>query len=304
MSDDLSNEIEDVISIPYNESNILCTKKDIQDICEKYGITIKVNNIELYRKAFTHKSYLKRNNIPPEMLAEAKLNMKDDLVELRDESYERLEILGDTVLKIIITDYLFERYPNENEGFITRLKTKIENRESFAKLSRNLGIGKFLIISQHIENINGRDSDKILEDTFEAFIGALFKDQEFEKLNNGFHMCREFITNILENKNHDIDYANLLYYDTNYKDQLLRYFHSEKWGHPIYREISHNGPAHSRKFRMGVISPKLTNYNDLSSDYMKQYVGLGEGNSKKKAEQEASLKALQHYRQILQLDLN
>ena len=151
-----------------------------------------------------------------------------NVMELRENSYERLEYLGDRIIKLTISHYLFIRYPDEDEGFMTRLQTKIENKKSLSALAKEIGLEKFFIISRQIEAIGGRTSDKILEDCFEAFLGALFldfnkmsiKDDDnwFEKLfvtGPGFQMAQIFVESIFEKH---IDWMKLINDDDNYKN--------------------------------------------------------------------------------------
>ena len=199
-----------------------------------------------------------------------------DALDLFTNSNERLEFLGDTVIKCIVSEYLFKRYPIEDEGFMTRLKTKIEDKDSLAKYAKRLAIDHYMIISQQIEDNNGRNSNKLLEDCFEAFMGALFLDL-------GFELVKKFLTIILET---EIDYSELLYKDTNYKDQLLKFYHRNKWSHPIYVEISSEGPTHRKIFKMGV------------QDFQGNIIGESTEVSKKKAEQKCAMLALYKYNQI------
>lgn len=272
-SNTVIDENQEKISIPYNERNKSIKKEDVKNIISKFNVVISAEKMEVYQRALTHKSYVKKDVLTPEILKISKSMIVENVVELQDKSNERLEFLGDTVIKLIVSNYLFQRYYYEDEGFMTRLKTKIENRKSLAHLARIIGIDDFLLISKQIEKNIGRTSDKILEDAFESFIGALFLD-------SGFQVCNDFITNILES---EIDYADLLYKDTNYKDQLLRYYHKNKWNHPEYVEISHEGPPHKRIFTMGV------------TDSVGAVIGIGIDSSKRKAEQTAAKKALIHF---------
>ena len=274
--------VMEVQLIPYNTVNKLITYDFINNMLRERGITKKINNIDIFQKSMTHKSYIMRNNINKEVLISKKREFKK-VVELQEESNEVLELLGDTVIKLIVTNYLEKRYHdgihyNEKEGFITRLKTKIENRSSLARLAKIIGLDKYLLISTQIENKSGRSSDKILEDTFEAFFGALFRD-------SGFNVCEKFLVNVLES---EIDYADLLYNDTNYKDQLLRYYHKNKWNPPQYILVDQSGPSHERKFIMGVLAPGSNT----------QVIASGKDTSKRSAEQQAAKKALIHYCQL------
>lgn len=267
--------IQEPVVVPYNEKNKLITDSDIILIGCKHGVQINVNNILIYIQSLTHKSYIKKEyyNMHENILKQAKESMPN-VLELRDGSNERLEFLGDTIIKAVVSEYLFERYPEEDEGFMTRLKTKIENQKSLARFSRKIGLDEFIIISSQNEmGIVGRTNDKILEDIFESFIGAMYLD-------TGFLTCKKFIRYILET---EIDYADLIYNDDNFKDQLLRYYHSIKWEHPKYKVLHEEGPPHKRIFTIGVL------------DNGEHIVGKGIDTSKRRAEQKASKLALYHF---------
>ena len=234
---------EEVILIPYNKENILVNEDNIHNILETNNVKIdKIHKIECFRQAFTHKSYIKKDIFPEEVLIASKkeLGNPPSLLELRDESYERLEYLGDRVLKLICSFYLFYRYPEQDEGFMTRLQTKIEDKTNLAAMSKKIGLSKYFIISQQIESLNGRTLEKLHEDVFESFLGALF-------LSNGFEPCCLLIVNLLETL---IDYSDKLYRDNNYKDILLRYYHKNKYIHPKYHLIHQDGPPHKRTYIM------------------------------------------------------
>jgi len=272
---------EEIIQIPYNLNNILINEEEIIKLLDVFNVKIeKINDIEKFREAFSHKSYCKKIIYPLEILEASKkeLNNPSNLIELRDNSYERIEYFGDRVLKLIVSMYLFYRYPKENEGFMTRLQTKIEDKTNLAIMSKKIGLGKYFLISRHIEAMNGRNSERIHEDIFEAFIGALF-------LSNGFEPCLLLIVNLLETI---IDYSDKLYCDNNYKDALLRHHHVQEWTHPKYDIIHFEGPAHKRKYIVGV-----QKQNTLDTDDKKnKYIGYGIGNSHKEGAQQAAKMAL------------
>jgi ribonuclease-3 len=299
------NGNEEIIHIPYNINNILINEKDIINILLQCNVNIEnINNIDIFIQAFTHKSYYKKEVFTFNILTIAKqeLGNPNNLVELQENSYERLEYLGDRVLKLIVSNYLFHRYPKQDEGFMTRLQTKIEDKKNLAFMSKELGLNKFFIISKQIESIGGRNLEKIHEDIFESFIAALY-------LSNGFEPCLLLITNLLETL---IDYSEKLYCDNNYKDQLLRYHHYSKWKPPTYVLIHFEGPPHKRKYIMGVekscneISDDNNNKNigelkNLKNNidnknkfkYLKKNcISFGIGISKKEGEQNASKMAL------------
>ena len=280
---------DEVYMIPYNINNILITEKDIKDILSKYNVTIdKINHIEYFHQAFTHKSYVKKEIFSDDVLTCSKkeLGNPSNLLELQPASYERQEYFGDRVVKICVSLYLFHRYSHEDEGFMTRLQTKIEDKKNLAVLSKELGLGKFFIISKQIESLNGRNMDKIHEDVFEAFMSALF-------LSNGFEPCCLLLLNLLETR---IDYSDKLYCDNNYKDKLLRVHHLKKWRFPTYHSIDFDGPPHKRVYVMGVENPNIS-INDRkkyieTNNYKELCISFGQGPSKKEGEQKAAKMSL------------
>ena len=272
---------DEIIQIPYNLNNILINENDIIQILNEYNVNVnKINHIAYFRQAFTHKSYCKKDIYPQHILDAAKyeLGNPNNLLMLQDNSYERLEYFGDRVLKVIVSMYLFHRYPKQDEGFMTRLQTKLEDKKNLASMSKEIGLGKYFIISKQIELMNGRNLEKIHEDVFESFIGALF-------LSNGFEPCMFLIVNLLETL---IDYSEKLYCDNNYKDQLLRIHHQNKWKFPQYITIHFEGPPHKRKYIMAV-----EKHDSLPSDTIEsRCVSYGIGSSKKEGEQNAAKMAL------------
>jgi ribonuclease-3 len=222
---------------------------------------------------------------------EVELVCDKNTVELQDESNERLEFLGDQITNSIIVYYLFQRFPTEQEGFLTKLKTNLISTRFYARFARYLDLGRFMIVSRFVEEqANGRNSEKLLENLFESFMGALFLDFSnvpsvyTTRLNllsgPGYEICEKLVHHLL---NTLIDFDDLTQNDRNFKDILLRYYQATFGIVPRYCEISSEGPPNNRIFTMGVY------------DADGNIVGRGSGNSKKKGEQEASLDALKHY---------
>ena len=275
-----AHDADEIIHIPYNLNNIFITDKDIIGILNKYNVNIeKINHIKYFKQAFTHKSYCKNSIFTEEILTCSKneLGNPNNLIDLQPASYERLEFFGDRVLKLIVSMYLFNRYPEQDEGFMTRLQTKIEDKRNLAIMSKEMNLGKFFIISDQIDKANGRHSDKIHEDVFEAFIGALF-------LSNGYEPCLYLLVNLLETL---IDYSDKLYCDNNYKDRLLRYHHQMKWVQPLYETVYIEGQPPKRKYIMGIKNP-----TSFSDNVKEKYIGYGVANTKKIGEQNAAKMAL------------
>ena len=272
---------EEIVHIPYNLNNKEITGDDILKILQSCGVKIdKVNHPEYFIQAFTHKSYCTKDIYPNNILEAAKkeLGNPPELLELYEKSYERLEYLGDRVLKLLVSFYLFKRYPKQDEGFMTRLQTKIEDKKNLSIMSKEIGLGKYFIISKQIEMMNGRNLEKIHEDVFEAFLGALFES-------NGFEPCMYLIINLLETM---IDYSEKLYCDNNYKDKLLRVHHQNKWTFPQYVTIHFEGPPHKRKYIMGVEKQNAKPSDSIEN----RCISYGIGSSKKEGEQNAAKMSL------------
>ena len=270
-----------ILLIPFNENNVLVSSINVVNIFKKFNITIVVKNLSHFQEAFTHKSYIKKEyfNIHTSILKQEfdkLIKNKIKVVELQDSSNERLEFLGDTFIKCVIAKYLFNRFYEEDEGFMTRLKTKLEDTKSLAKYARRLGLEHYILVSKQIEENNGRNADKLLEDTFESFIGAVALDQ-------GYETCKDIMHILLET---EIDYAEILYKDTNYKDRLLRFYHSNKWSHPEYKLIREEIINNKKMFTIGV-----TNFNGT-------IITHSTDSSKKRAEQKACALALIKFNQM------
>ena len=200
---DNENEIKNEIKIinPYNFNNKLISKHNVHNILSTYGIDFDIKDIALYQNSFVHKSYcLKKDD---EMQDDVELaDRPDGALPLQNKSNERLEYLGDSIINAIIAKYLYERFPDQEEGFMTKIRTKIVCGETLGKLAKDLNLGQFLLISRHVEErCNGRESVRILEDIFESFIGALFldfndnynsSDKLLEYSGPGFQICELF----------------------------------------------------------------------------------------------------------------
>ena len=278
-----SNYSDDIINIPYNYKNILINKSDIISIFKKVGLTSSPLDIKIYQNAFIHKSYIKRRKYKNDSIECPK-----NCLELFPNSNERLEFLGDSIIDSVVVSYLYRRYPDADEGFLTKLKTRLVRTDALASFSNYFDLGQFLIISKHVEEkCNGRENPRILEDLFECFIGAIYLD--FSKYTNdsldklgllypiGYAVCESFLVKLLENR---VDFESLVLNDENYKDILLRYFQQQYGEPPKYIEIKSDGPAHQRHFTMGVL------------DKAGNIIGKATEKSKKKAEQAASKEAL------------
>jgi len=277
--DRMNTETEE---FPYNNKNILINDDDVNKILRTFGIKFKCLNIDIYRKAFVHKSYITRKN---DNYITGNKNCPDDCLPLQEESYERFEFLGDSVLSTTVANYLYIRYPGQNEGFLTKMRSKLVNGHMLGNLCRKVGLNKWVIISKQIEENNGRDNYKILEDIFEAFICAIFIDFNTKKMKLktfesgiGFQISEKWIINVLEDK---LDFAELIKQNKNYKDQLIKYFQHNYITLPTFCETNIEIKNNKKLFTIIV-------KND------NQVLGTGQSDTKKGAEQVASEKALKY----------
>lgn len=280
---------EETYYIPLNENNILIQEEDVILLLKKYGVNIdKIYHIKYFQEAMTHKSYLKKDFITQDIIQQSieELGNPLNILLLRDKSYERLEYLGDRVIKLIVSSYLFHRYPDQDEGFMTRLQTDIEDKTNLSKMALDMELNKFFIISKQIETLKGRTSEKFNEDMFESFFGALYSS-------NGLKVCMLLLLNLLETH---IDYSEKLYRNKNYKDQLLRFFHSQKFGFPEYHLIEDYGFPHKKTFIVGVIKPSYKDKDISNIPSIESCISFGISNKKKDAEQKASKMALIVYK--------
>ena len=267
-----------------NEKNKYITKDFINKLLMRYKINYKIKDLALFQRALTHESYVMRdlkNDKIVKLIKEKSLEPIDQAylpktIPLQEESYERLEFLGDSLIHMVLADYLYNRYQDRDEGFLTKLRTKIENGQTLSNLARIMQLHEYVLLAKNIEDIGGRHSnDHIFEDTFESLLGALFKDS-----NKDYPMCERFIINVIEEH---IDIAQLIYKETNYKDLLLQHHHKMKFPDPEYGQVGIIEKNNKKLFHMYVKGPTSAVAGDAIAS------------SKRKAEQGAAQKALIKY---------
>lgn len=273
------SDITEESTLPYNPNNIIISESDILSLLNRYGLNITNKslcdmNISIFRNAFVHKSYCTRKN---ENFLNGNLKCPENCLPLQEESNERLEFLGDAILNISTAKYLFDRYPNENEGFLTKLRTKLVNGTMLAQLAVLHDFSKYVIISKQIEEGNGRTNKKIMEDCFEAFLGAIL-------LNTNFDTAFTWITTMFEET---VDFADLLASNTNYKDAILKYFQHSFSTSPVFLEM--NADTDSSGSKMYKVCLK----------YKGNIVSIGTGSNKKQAENDCAKNALVYYGQTI-----
>lgn len=210
----------------------------------------KFKNQQLFKQAFTHRSYLNevREKIP---------------------SNERLEFLGDSIVSFIVSEYLYKKYINFDEGTLTHLRSLLVNTKTLSQTAQKLNFGKLLLLSKGEEESKGRENESLLENSFEAFVGAVYLDQ-------GLKTVVDFLEIELLSK------ADGLVQKKEFKDAkslLQEKVQAKKQPSPIYKAISESGPAHAKLFTVGV----------YAKDKM---LGIGTGKSKQQAEENAAKEAL------------
>jgi dsRNA-specific ribonuclease len=248
--DDITKTEEGFIFNPFNPLNIKITLNEVQSILSKYDIPPIINNLNLYQRAFVHKSYIKRpkfENLQQNItIVECPINC----LPLSTKSNERLEFLGDGILEAVTKYYLYRRFPKEDEGFMTNKKIMIVKNEAIGRIAYEMGLNKWLILSKHSEDKLNRTNLKKLGCLFEAFIGALFLDfnkitieddkQWFQNIfvtGPGFQMAQKFIENIFEKH---IDWIKLINDDDNFKNLLQVKIQKEFKVTPDYLIIENN----------------------------------------------------------------
>ncbi len=226
-------------------------QKDFGLLEDKIGV--KFRDISLLRAACTHRSYLNENRGAP------------------IEHNERLEFLGDAVLELVVTNFLFRKYTKKTEGELTAYRSALVNTNSLTKVAEHIGINEFILLSRGESKDTGRARSIILANTFEAIIGSIYMDQ-------GYDSAEKFITDHLL---HTIDIEKIVenksWIDAKSRFQELS---QEKVGiTPSYRTMKETGPDHEKQFTLGVF------LGDVQ-------VATGVGPSKQEAEQKAAEKAL------------
>ncbi len=223
----------------------LVNKKSLESL-----LGFKIKNVNHYLNALTHSSFLE---LHPEL----------------QTSNERLEFLGDSVLNLIVAKYLFENYEKEGEGFLTKARASLVNRNRLCDVAEKINLRNFILYNEKYIGEYEEGFKTILADSLEALIGAIFIDKGYKTAYN-FVLKRIIMP---YEKNHEY------LIDTNYKGQLLEFTHANKLEAPKYIVVSKEGPEHNKEFTVDVYIEN-------------KKLGTGKGKNKKAAEQNASKIAL------------
>jgi dsRNA-specific ribonuclease len=292
--DDITTINNDPLFAPYNELNVQISLSEVQTILSKYNVSSTVRNFEIYQRAFVHRSYCHRTFDVPVQIAPC----PPHCIPIQSMSNERLEFLGDGILECVTKSYLYDHFPNENEGFMTEKKIALVKNESIGMLAIQIGLPKWYILSKHSEFKHVRTNIKKIGCLFEAFVGALYQDL-------GYYETQTFILSVFRTH---VNWIELLNSDNNFKNilqvKIQKYFKTT----PEYAELSHDGVYHMGVFlcighpknwkptdalpmlRFGSFENIQTHLNACK----RVIVLLGEGShkNKKKAEQLACEQAL------------
>jgi ribonuclease-3 len=232
-------------------SSALLSSSDIERLVGR-----SVNDPALFEQALTHRSRFRGR------------------ADTHLATNERLEFLGDALLGFVMAEVLYERFPDKNEGYLTRLRAKLVSRKALARYARRIDLGPHLLMSDNAEQSEGRDNPNILSDAYEALIGALYLDQ-------GMAAAQQFIhASALD----PIDLTAVAAQNENYKSQLLEYAQARGRAQPTYRVAHAEGPSHDRTFTVEALLDGTA-------------YGKGTAGSKKKAEQLAAAEALNALRE-------
>ena len=265
---------------PWNLKNKDITTQDVESIMHRYGSPgFKVRELRWFAQACIHKSYVDRPEVWAEQNSEQMIMAERPAgcLALKEKDNEELEFAGDSVLSAIVGKYLKMRYPGEGEGFLTSLRTQIVNNNMLGELAKKMGFAPYLVLSRHVEEIcEGRSNLRILGSMLEAWIDAIMEHEGNE--GPAYDVARKFFISIMEKH---INFSKLIAEDTNFKDQLLRYFQSQYHQPPRYKEVKVDGPPHDRTFTMGVLDPQGN------------VIVTSTARNKKVAEQDASRLALE-----------
>jgi ribonuclease-3 len=218
----------------------------IEEIQSIIGYTF--NNIELLYKAMTHSSYVNDHKID-----KLKCN-------------ERLEFLGDAVLELLSSEYIYDNYPEKPEGELTKLRASLVSEFPLANVAREIGLGQYILLSKGEENTGGRERDSITSDAVEALLGAIYIDGGMEPARKFVY---KYIVNDIENKQ--------LFNDS--KTILQEIVQKYKLGILSYKLVREDGPDHMKEYEVNcVLDSKI--------------IGNGVGKTKKNAQQKAAYDAI------------
>ncbi len=234
-----------MIEVPSDRAN------DIAPLQETLGYVF--SDLKLLNKALTHKSYVNERNE----------SLKHN---------ERFEFLGDSVLDILVSDYLVDKFSDYAEGTLSKIRAAVVNESCLADLARKLDLGKYLLLGKGEDLSGGRDKSSILADAFEAVAGALFRDGGLESASKVFLPLLEV----------EISKFAHSWSFRDFKSELQEYTQNKWVCTPSYKVVNELGPDHAKEFEVAVMVKNIIK-------------GQGSGKSKKEAEQAAAKMAIDSF---------
>jgi ribonuclease III len=245
-----SDEEKEGLSADYSYSHYSSPDKFNLELLEK-KIYYRVSDKKIFFEALTHRSF------------------SQNVFYTHIKSNERLEFLGDSVLNLIVGEYLFHLYPEDSEGKLTKIRSRLVNRKALLEYAKKIDLVKFIYLNPNAIIEFSKGIESILADAFESLIAAVYLD-------GGYKSAEEFVNKIVLSDN---KLMSRVLIDDNYKSNLLEYTQSQGLGTPRYETINTEGPNHNPVFTVNVIIGQ-----NIYAD--------GKGRNKKEAEQEAAKNAL------------
>ena len=212
-----------------------------------------ISNSDLFTQSMTHRSFVNEN-------ASATSN-------------ERLEFLGDAILEFVISDMIYHQFPTEPEGILTAVRAYLVQTQSLSAIALQLDLGKYLLLARGEELAGGRDNPSLLENAFEALIGAVFLDK-------GLPLADKLVKDLLTSKMQELNLETL----KDPKGQLQEYVQAQGLSTPVYKVTNEVGPDHNKEFTVAVIVGD-------------RQLAIGVGKSKQQAQQQAATAAISQTRQ-------
>ncbi|MDX2084161.1 MAG: ribonuclease III [Candidatus Melainabacteria bacterium] len=231
-------------------------RQEIDALLQMLGLPLP-GRYDLYDQALVHSSFTYENRLSPL------------------ENYERLEFLGDAILKLIVSDYLFERFPDYREGDLTKIRAVIVSDNRLAKFAQQVGLGHYIVFGASEARNGGREKVSNLACAFEAFLGALYLDDHLEA-------ARAWLYELLADEVTEVDMSDT---KDNYKAVLQELTQADGFGLPVYRTVGDVGPSHNKTFFVEVLVHH-------------EVIGHGSGKTKKEAQQSAAKMALSVLNQL------
>lgn len=220
--------------------------KELSDLESK--IRVAFLNKQLLNQSLTHSSFANEANVLDN---------------------ERLEFLGDAVIKLVISEYIYNRFPSRPEGDLTKIRATVISDETLARVANRIKLGEYLLLSENEKRNEGQKKRSNVANAFEALVGAIYLDAGLGKI-------RDFLIDFLKS---EIDKVSSAGYIKDYKSALQEFVQKKKWMLPQYKVLREIGPKHKKEFIIGVrIKGKI--------------MGEGQGLNKKEAEQKAAEEAL------------